>query len=243
MKRHFTALFVSLLLHGALIALALYLYQLAPKPKESTPQARLSLRSVAIPKAPSSAPSAIESPASPLSQESPLKKSLPQSKESSPKPRPLPKESRPVPKTKEPLPAPKPKESPLASSPSIEQLSQKFQDSDIKELYGDEFFGLSIKEQKYLEDNLRSIGAITQRYLKYPNLAGELGQEGVNAVEFYLHPNGDISDLKLLYGTSYTMLDKNSLKTVELAYKDYPRPSSKTKIRIKVFYRIYGRGR
>lgn len=232
MKRHFTALFVSLLLHGALIALALYLYQLAPKPKESTPQARLSLRSVAIPKAPSSAPSAIESPAPPLSQESPLKKSLPQ-----------PKESRPVPKTKETPPAPKPQESPLASSPSIEQLSQKFQDSDIKELYGDEFFGLSIKEQKYLEDNLRSIGAITQRYLKYPNLAGELGQEGVNAVEFYLHPNGDISDLKLLYGTSYTMLDKNSLKTVELAYKDYPRPSSKTKIRIKVFYRIYGRGR
>ncbi|MGD9595809.1 MAG: energy transducer TonB, partial [Wolinella sp.] len=73
------------------------------------------------------------------------------------------------------------------------------------------------------------------------SIAGQLGQEGINAVEFYLHPNGDISDLRLIRSVGYTLLDKNSLKTIEIAYKDYPRPKTKTKIRIKVYYKIYGR--
>lgn len=127
------------------------------------------------------------------------------------------------------------------STPTIYDLSQKFENSDIKELYGDEFFSLTREEQEFIEDNLSKIGAITQRYLKYPQIAGELGQEGINAVEFFLHPNGDISDLRLLHALGYTLLDKNSIKTIQIAYKDYPLPSRTTKIRIKVHYKIYGR--
>jgi len=106
-------------------------------------------------------------------------------------------------------------------------------------LYGDQYFSYSKEQRKYLKQNLSSIGRITQRYLKYPALSGKLGQHGMNIVEFTLHPNGDISDLKLVDGSNYTMLDKNSIETIELAYKDYPKPLEPTVIRIFIKYILY----
>lgn len=61
----------------------------------------------------------------------------------------------------------------------------------------------------------------------------------MNIVEFFLHPNGDISDLKLINSSGYSSLDKNSIETIEIAYKDYPRPNEKTKIKIYVYYKLY----
>ncbi len=109
----------------------------------------------------------------------------------------------------------------------------------IKKLYGEEFERLGKEEQKFIKDNLSSIGRITEKYLRYPEIAGKLGQQGTSVVEFYLHPNGDISDLRLLDSSGYRILDKNSIETIEIAYKDYPRPTVKTKIRMFVGYSIY----
>ena len=73
----------------------------------------------------------------------------------------------------------------------------------------------------------------------YPEAAGRLNMQGRSVVEFWLHPNGDISELRLLDSSGYRALDKNSIETIEIAYKDYPRPSQKTKIRIYVHYELY----
>lgn len=124
------------------------------------------------------------------------------------------------------------------SSPSIYSFNNSNM-KEINELYGEEIFSLNPNERKFIEDNLKDIGKITQRYLKYPQIAGRMGQSGYNVVEFYLYPNGDISDLKIIRGSGHTMLDKNSLHTVEIAYKDYPYPKVKTKIRIRVMYQLY----
>lgn len=105
-----------------------------------------------------------------------------------------------------------------------------------REIYGESFESLSQSERKFIENNLQNIGKITQRYLRYPRTAGRLGQSGDNIVEFYLHPNGDISELKLISESGYSMLDENSIHTIRLAYKDYPYPSERTLIRIRVFY-------
>ncbi|MCI5969400.1 energy transducer TonB [Helicobacter sp.] len=125
------------------------------------------------------------------------------------------------------------------SSPSIYDFGTSEQTQQIQDLYGAEFGTLSPKEQEFIKNHLDAIGKITQRYLKYPAIAGRVGQEGDNVVEFYLHPNGDITDLKLLHASGYRLLDDNSLRTIRIAYKDYPYPSEKTKIRIRVMYRIY----
>ena len=110
---------------------------------------------------------------------------------------------------------------------------------DVIELYGEEFGDYGVVERDFIINNLRDIGRITARYLTYPKDAIRLGQQGVNIVEFYLHPNGDISELKLLKSSGYVILDRNSERTIEIAYKDYPHPISKTLIRIRVSMELF----
>ncbi|WP_120946168.1 MULTISPECIES: energy transducer TonB [Helicobacter] len=110
---------------------------------------------------------------------------------------------------------------------------------DIDDLYGEEFGDLGTAEKDFIRSNLSEIGRITQKYLEYPSAAGYLGQDGVDAVEFYLHPNGDITGLKIILPSGYKLLDDNTLKTITIAYKDYPRPTTTTLIRIRVRYFIY----
>jgi len=106
-------------------------------------------------------------------------------------------------------------------------------------LYGEEYNSFTKVQKVYLQKNLKNIGRITQRYLRYPSISIRTGQQGMNIVEFFLHPNGDISELKLINSSGYSALDKNSVETIEIAYKDYPRPKSKTKIKIYVYYKLY----
>ncbi len=111
----------------------------------------------------------------------------------------------------------------------------------LRKLYKDEFSTFTKTQQKFILDNLAKIGEITQKYLYlrgYPYIAIKTRQEGLNAVEFYLHPNGDISDLHLITSSGYEALDKNSIETIKTAFKDYPRPKTTTKIKIYVKYSI-----
>jgi len=103
-------------------------------------------------------------------------------------------------------------------------------------LYGDQYFSFSKEQKSYIKQNINLIGKITQRYLMYPTISVRTRQSGINVVEFILHPNGDISNLRLIDSSNYTMLDRNSIETIEIAYKDYPKPSQPTKIRIFVQY-------
>jgi len=109
----------------------------------------------------------------------------------------------------------------------------------IKELYGDEYERMTKEQKEFIKDNLSSIGRITQKYLQYPEAAGRLSMQGRSVVEFLLHPNGDITNLRLLDSSGYRALDNNSIETIQIAYKDYPRPSQTTMIRIYVHYELY----
>ncbi|MBT4707367.1 MAG: energy transducer TonB [Campylobacteraceae bacterium] len=118
----------------------------------------------------------------------------------------------------------------------IEKLDKQTQ-SYLK-LYGQEYFTYSKETKKYLNNNLNNIGRITQMYLRYPRISIKTKQQGMNIVQFFLYPNGDIKDLKIMNGSGYETLDKNTIKTIKLAYKDYPRPQEKTKVKIYVYYSL-----
>jgi len=126
--------------------------------------------------------------------------------------------------------------------PSIDQINNSFSQREFYALYRDEFDHFSPKQKKFIKNNLAKIQGITQHYLTvrgYPYFAGRMGQQGTNVIEFYLLPNGDITDLKIITPTGYEQLDQNSLDTIKAAYKDYPRPKEKTKIRFYIHYSIY----
>jgi TonB family protein len=112
----------------------------------------------------------------------------------------------------------------------------------IKKLYGEEFNTYSETQKKFIKNNLGSIHRITQNTLTrngYPDIAVRTRQQGTNIVSFYLHPNGDISDLKLKRHIGHQALDQNTLDVIRTAYKDYPLPNKKTKIIFYVKYSIY----
>jgi len=115
-------------------------------------------------------------------------------------------------------------------------------DRMINQLYGREFYSFTKTQQKFIKNHLDEIYRITQNTLVingYPDIAVRTGQQGTNVVSFYLHPNGAISNLRLVRPMGYEALDKNTIAVIQIAYKDYPRPKTKTKIVFYVNYRLY----
>jgi len=113
---------------------------------------------------------------------------------------------------------------------------QKKSDKSNLNLYENEFKFFTNEQVKFIKNNIDLIQQITQYYLSYPEFAARYNIGGDNIVEFYLYPDGSISDLKLIKSSSFSSLDQNSIETIELAYKDYPYPKQKTKIKFYIFY-------
>lgn len=114
--------------------------------------------------------------------------------------------------------------------------------NELQKLYGKEYDNFTTVQKAYLEKNLNNFQVITQRVLNrmgYPRLAAKLKIGGINVVEFMFHPNGDISGLKIIGSSGYSILDEYTLQLIQIAYKDYPKPSEPTKLRFRVFYRLY----
>lgn len=113
--------------------------------------------------------------------------------------------------------------------------------SDLKELYGDEFGELSQGQQKYILDNQEIMRRITQQVLTRVarvNIPNDLTVNRINAIEFYLHPNGDMTDFKFLEKSGHYILDDTTKETIEYAYSRYPRPTEKTLIRYNIYYNL-----
>ena len=112
---------------------------------------------------------------------------------------------------------------------------------NIQKLYGDEFGKLSIGQQKYILDNQEIMRRITQQVLNRQARVSNINNLNVNrtnVIEFFLHPNGDMSDFKFLQKSGYFILDDITKATIEYAYSKYPRPSEKTLIRYNVLYNL-----
>ena len=115
--------------------------------------------------------------------------------------------------------------------------------SNIKEAYGETFGELSPGEQKYILDNQEIMRRITQQVLNRVgrvNIPNDLRVNSSNIVEFYLFPNGDISEIKFVEKSDFYILDDTTKETIEYAYSKYPRPEQKTLIRYKVGYYLRG---
>jgi len=120
--------------------------------------------------------------------------------------------------------------------------SNSYVNKMIKQLYGGEFNTFTPTQKKFIKNNLGRIHNITQRTLTikgYPDVAVKTRQQGTNIVTFYLHPNGDITGLRLKRRIGYAALDQNTLEVIRIAYKDYPYPKTKTKITFYVKYSMY----
>ncbi len=123
-----------------------------------------------------------------------------------------------------------------ASSESITKVSD-----NIQKLYGDKFGELSEGEQKYILDHQETMRRITQSVLdRYgrSKIPDNLRVDETNTIEFYLHPDGSISEIHFLKTSRFSILNDTTKETIELAYARYPRPAQKTLIRYRVWYNL-----
>lgn len=126
---------------------------------------------------------------------------------------------------------------------AINYITSRQAPSDVKqeifELYGDELGDYGLAEIDFLLDNLRDIGRITQYHINrrgFPQAAKLLNQQGKNIIEFYLHPNGDISNLRVVSSANSVILDNDMMTNIKVAFREYPRPTTKVKIRFYMEY-------
>ncbi|MFT7002717.1 MAG: protein TonB [Sulfurimonas sp.] len=132
-----------------------------------------------------------------------------------------------------------------SSEEETEEKTKTYSESNInnniKELYGEDFGKLSAGQQKYIIDNQEIMRRITQQVLTRVarvNLPNDLNVNKTNIIEFYLHPNGDMTDFKFLKKSGYYVLDDTTKETIGYAYSRYPRPTEKTLVRYNVYYNL-----
>lgn len=114
--------------------------------------------------------------------------------------------------------------------------------NEIDYLYKKEFETFTSIQKAFIKENLNSFRRITQTVLNrlgYPHLARKMRISGENIVSFYFHPNGDISELKITSSSNYSVFDDYTLELIQIAYKDYPKPKTKTKLIFNVRYILY----
>lgn len=130
-----------------------------------------------------------------------------------------------------------------ASKQKVTKTRSSRINENIKEAYGDVFGKLSEGEQKYILDNQEIMRRITQEVLNRVggvNIPNNLRVNTSNIIEFYLFPNGDISEVKFINKSGFYILDDTTKETIEYAYSRYPRPDQKTLVRYKVGYYLRG---
>lgn len=114
--------------------------------------------------------------------------------------------------------------------------------SKIQQFYGDKLDELSAGELEYLKLNLNEIANTAQKTLNrvgnakipknyYPN--------SQNQYEFYLYPDGSISEIKFTVNGETSVLDDISRMSIEFSAHKFPRPKEKTLIRFKTIYYTY----
>lgn len=114
---------------------------------------------------------------------------------------------------------------------------------DIREAYGDTFGKLSEGEQKYLLDNQEIMRRLTQTQLDDTGrtmIPNTLRVNDDNTIEFYLHPDGSMTDFRFVGHSNFFLLDEVTKDTIESVYWKYPRPKQKTLIRYKFGYYLRG---
>ncbi|MGE4295090.1 MAG: energy transducer TonB [Campylobacterales bacterium] len=127
---------------------------------------------------------------------------------------------------------------PPADTP-IEKTDSLIPATELGDLYGVMLLELTEEERRFLENQLGPIGVITQGYLRYPALAGQLRMSGETVVAFTLLPDGDITPIEIIKSSGYSLLDDNAVHTVQIAHKDYPRPKEPVRVRMRVIYRLF----
>lgn len=120
-----------------------------------------------------------------------------------------------------------------------EKANYYMQKASLLNLYGNFYNELTEGQKEYLIQNYKLIRQITQSVLnRYGSarIPSEVRVNDKNTVQFYLHPDGSLSDLHFIQKSDFAILNDTTREAMELSYFKYPRPSEKIPIRYRIHY-------
>lgn len=93
-------------------------------------------------------------------------------------------------------------------------------------------------EGEYKKKNLSFIREVISSYLTYPPVARRMGWEGKVVVVFKLTPEGYVEDLRIKRSSGYELLDKNTLRLIKEASREFPKPEKTITLIVPVVYKL-----
>ena len=136
-----------------------------------------------------------------------------------------------------------PKEKTKTNARKSKVFTSAKRESIVNNTYKDILDRLTPSERKYTLDNQEILHQIIQHTLDRVsriNIPRDLRVNSSNVAEFYLLPNGDISEIKFITKSEYSIFNKITKETIAYAYEKFPRPDQKTLMRYKFDYNLLG---
>ena len=134
-----------------------------------------------------------------------------------------------------------------ATTPAPEEIAKPVEEYEYVSSYpvglGEEEDEEEIEEttgyqEEYIEENLSLIREVVAGFLKYPPVARRMGWEGTVVVSFYLTPEGVVKEEKIEKSSGYELLDRNALRVIRLASREFPRPEREVVVVLPIVYRL-----
>lgn len=85
---------------------------------------------------------------------------------------------------------------------------------------------------------LERIYAAILKHKSYPRQAIRMKMEGEVVLEFGLKDNGELSWVKVVRGSGYTLLDGHAMEVLKKASADFPSPNRRIKIQVPIAYEL-----
>lgn len=92
-------------------------------------------------------------------------------------------------------------------------------------------------KNRYLKEHFAYIRDLVMKRLSYPAAAKRMGWEGKVVVSFVVEEDGHVSDVKVIEGSGFGVLDRNAVETIKKS-SPFPKPPVRAELAMPVVYRL-----
>ena len=134
-----------------------------------------------------------------------------------------------------------------ATAPAPEEVAQPSEEYEYTSSYPvgmdeeedeEEFDEVTGYQEEYIEENLSLIREVVASFLRYPPVARRMGWEGTVVVSFYITPEGVVKEEKIEKSSGYELLDRNALRVIRLASREFPKPEREVVVVLPIVYKL-----
>lgn len=94
-------------------------------------------------------------------------------------------------------------------------------------------------QKEFLNAHLGEIRDLLVQSLKYPKMAQKLKMQGEVRIAFSLDSDGSVSNVKVMEGSGFEILDNDAVALIEKTASRFPKPSESVRINVPLSYVLH----